>query len=368
MQNSLKELWCLLSFLHLPVDNIETWETFEAQYGTAEERADGYVKLKSLMRPYIIRREKKDVEKSLPPKVEQMMRVDMTPRQKEVYEQVLTRNYSGKGKNQVSLVNIVMQLRKTCNHVELLQVPEEILVKPEDKLKQLLSGSGKLKQLDRQLTSFREKGDRVLVFSQMVMMLNLLEDYMKLKRFPYQRLDGGVSPDRREQSIAQFNDPDSKDFCFLLSTKAGGVGINLQTANRVIIFDSDWNPKNDLQAIGRAHRIGQKKEVKIFRYVARNSVDETIIRLAKKKMVLDHLVIQSMDTTGKTIIHGKADEKKDSVPFDKTELNRILKAAEDLFKSKDTEEQDKEDEETLQFACEADELLSTFKYVNIPAN
>ena len=295
----------------------------------------------------------------------------MTVQQKKVYRQVLTKNHEAltRGKGKVSLLNIMMQLRKTCNHVELLQDQEkEVSIKPEDKLKQLLSGSGKLMLLDKLLTRFREKGDRVLVFSQMVMMLNLLEDYMKLKRFPYQRLDGGVSPDRREQSIAQFNDPDSKDFCFLLSTKAGGVGINLQTANRVIIFDSDWNPKNDLQAIGRAHRIGQKKEVKIFRYVARNSVDETIIRLAKKKMVLDHLVIQSMDTTGKTIIHGKADEKKDSVPFDKTELNRILKAAEDLFKSKDTEEQDKEDEETLQFACEADELLSTFKYVNIPAN
>ena len=202
----------------------------------------------------------------------------MTVQQKKVYRQVLTKNHEAltRGKGKVSLLNIMMQLRKTCNHVELIQDQdqEEVGIKPEDKLKQLLSGSGKLMLLDQLLLRFREKGDRVLIFSQMVMMLNLLEDYMQLKRFPYQRLDGGVSADRRKQSIAQFNDPNSRDFCFLLSTKAGGLGLNLQTANRVIIFDSDWNPQNDLQAIARAHRIGQKQEVRIFRLVCSSSVDE----------------------------------------------------------------------------------------------
>ena len=96
-------------------------------------------------------------------------------------------------------------------------------------------------------------------------MLNIIEEYLQLKRFQYQRLDGSVNSDKRKQAIAQFNDPRSNDFCFLLSTKAGGLGINLQTANRVIIYDSDFNPQNDLQAIARAHRIGQKDEVQIFR-------------------------------------------------------------------------------------------------------
>ena len=313
--------------------------------------------------------------------VEQILRVDMTVRQKKVYKLVLTRNYEAlaKGKNQVSLINIMMQLRKTCNHVELLQEQDDNYVRTEDRLKQLVYGSGKLLLLDKLLLRFREKGDRVLIFSQMVSMLNILEDYMQLKRFPYQRLDGGVSADRRKQSIAQFNDPNSNDFCFLLSTKAGGLGINLQTANRVIIFDSDWNPQNDLQAIARAHRIGQKEEVKIFRFVASSSVDEDIIQRAKKKMVLDHLVIQTMDTTGQTIIHGKGDEKKGSVPFDKTELNMILKfGAADLFKTDEAEEQDKEvdldailesaelreDEEAPQSEANK-ELLSAFKCTNI---
>ena len=262
----------------------------------------------------------------------------MTVQQKKVYRQVLTKNHEAltRGKGKVSLLNIMMQLRKTCNHVELIQDQdqEEVGIKPEDKLKQLLSGSGKLMLLDKLLLRFRENGDRVLVFSQMVTMLNLLEDYMQLRRFLYQRLDGGVSADRRKQSIAQFNDPNSKDFCFLLSTKAGGLGLNLQTANRVVIFDSDWNPQNDLQAIARAHRIGQKQEVRIFRLVCSSSVDEE--RRAKKKMVLDHLVIQSMDASG-------SGETRDVAQFDKNELNLILKfGAEELFKAGAAEEKDKE--------------------------
>ena len=299
----------------------------------------------------------------------------MTVRQKKVYKLVLTRNYEAlaKGKNQVSLINIMMQLRKTCNHLELVQNQEEIPSRPEDRLRSLISGSGKLLLLDKLLLRFREKGDRVLIFSQMVSMLNLLEDYLQLKRFPYQRLDGGVPADRRKQSIARFNHPNSKDFCFLLSTKAGGLGVNLQTANRVVIFDSDWNPQNDLQAIARAHRIGQKQEVKIFRLVCSSTVDEEIIKRAKKKMVLEHLVIQSMDTSG---------TRESRVPFDRKELNQILKfGAEDLFQAdavEGSEEQDKELDldhilQSAEFAgneeapqSEANmELLSAFKCSNI---
>ena len=108
---------------------------------------------------------------------------------------------------------------------------------------------------------------------------------------------GSVNSDKRKQAIAQFNDPKSNDFCFLLSIKASGIGINLQTANKVIIYDSDFNPQNDLQAIARAHRIGQKDEDKIFSFMLSSSVDEDIIQQAKNKMVLDHLVIQNIDTT-----------------------------------------------------------------------
>ena len=345
LQNNLKELWCLLNFLRLP--EIDDWPSFEEDYGTPEDRASGYVKLHSLLKPYIIRRLKKDVEKSLPPKVEQILRVDMTIRQKKLYKLVLTKNYQSlsKCKNQVSLLNIMMQLRKTCNHAELIQeVDLNHQQTAEERLQQIIYGSGKMLLLDKLLTRFKEKGDRVLIFSQMVIMLNIMEEYLELKRYPYQRLDGSVSSDKRKQAIAAFNNQGSPDFCFLLSTKAGGLGINLQTANRVIIFDSDFNPQNDLQAIARAHRIGQKEEVKIFRLVASSSVDEDIIQRAKNKMVLDHLVIQNMDTTGKTVVSGKKG-KNNEAAFSKDELNTIIKfGAADLFKENEdgTEEQDKE--------------------------
>merc|ERR1712147_138902 len=135
----------------------------------------------------------------------------------------------------------------------------------------------------------------------MVRQLDIIAEYLELKKFGHQRLDGGVKGDQRAQALDHFNAEGSTDFCFLLSTRAGGLGINLATADTVIIFDSDWNPQNDLQAQARAHRIGQKEQVNVYRFVTKNSVEEEIIERAKKKMVLDHLVIQRMDTTGRTI-------------------------------------------------------------------
>ena len=381
LQNNLKELWCLLNYLKLR--DIEDWPTFEQQYGKPEDVANGYIGLHSLLKPYIIRRLKKDVEKSLPPKVEQILRVEMTRKQKTMYKMVLTKNYhflSKGGKSQVSLINIMMQLRKTTNHVELIYdaEPEEEKT-TEERLKDLNNGSGKMLLLDKLLTRFRETGDRVLIFSQMVIMLNIIEEYLRLRRFPYQRLDGSVNSEKRKQAINSFNAPDSKDFCFLLSTKAGGLGINLQTANRVIIYDSDFNPQNDLQAIARAHRIGQKEEVKIFRLVASSSVDEDIIQKAKNKMVLDHLVIQNMDTTGKTVISGKKN-KTSVASLSKDELNTIIKfGAADLFKETDEGGEEGEEvdldailsnaetrEEVEAPISEANkELLSAFKCTNL---
>ena len=379
LQNNLKELWCLLNYLKL--SDIEDWPTFEQQFGKPEDVANGYIGLHSLLKPYIIRRLKKDVEKSLPPKVEQILRVEMTRKQKNMYKMVLTKNYhflSKGGKSQVSLINIMMQLRKTTNHVELIHDadPEEEKT-AEERLKDLNNGSGKMLLLDKLLTRFRETGDRVLIFSQMVIMLNIIEEYLRLRRFPYQRLDGSINSEKRKQAIRSFNAPDSSDFCFLLSTKAGGLGINLQTANRVIIYDSDFNPQNDLQAIARAHRIGQKEEVKIFRLVASSSVDEDIIQKAKNKMVLDHLVIQNMDTTGKTVINGK---KNKTAALSKDELNTIIKfGAADLFKETEEGGEDGEEvdldailsnaetrEEVEAPISEANkELLSAFKCTNL---
>merc|ERR1712042_422444 len=216
-----------------------------------------------------------------------------------------------------------------------------------------LRGSGKVLLLDKLLVRLKETGHRVLIFSQMVRMLDVLSEYLEIRRFPFQRLDGGIRGEVRKQALDHFNAPDSKDFCFLLSTRAGGLGINLATADTVIIFDSDWNPQNDLQAQARAHRIGQKDQVNVYRLVTKGSVEEDIIERAKKKMVLDHLVIQRMDTSGRTVLGTAGGSDKNGQPFCKEELSSILKfGAEELFKEEDDKDDGKDEP-----ACDIDEIL-----------
>uniref|UniRef100_A0A914ICL6 protein disulfide-isomerase n=1 Tax=Globodera rostochiensis TaxID=31243 RepID=A0A914ICL6_GLORO len=372
LQNSLRELWALLSFI-MP-EKFNDWYEFERAHQDRDHK--GISALHRKLEPFLLRRMKKDVEKSLPAKVEQILRVDMTVQQKQFYKLVLTRNYEelSKGvKGSINgFVNIMMELKKSCNHCCLVRQYDQIEEEPQARLQQLLKSSGKLILLDKLLCRLRETGHRVLIFSQMVMMLDILEEYMRLRRFLTQRLDGSMRSDLRKQALDHFNAPGSTDFCFLLSTRAGGLGINLATADTVIIYDSDWNPQNDLQAMSRAHRIGQKNQVNIYRLVTKGSVEEEIVERAKQKLVLDHLVIQRMDTTGKTVLSKNAINR---IPFDKTELTAILKfGAAELFREEGGESQDLEldIDEILNRAetreCEntgtANELLNSFKYAN----
>lgn len=355
LQNSMKELWALLHFI-MPL-KFDSWDEFNEVHGSDRAEKKGYAKLHKVLEPFILRRVKKDVEKDLPAKVEQILRVDMSRLQKQYYKFILTKNYEaltkGNKGSTVSFVNVVVELKKCCNHGYLTKPPDETLQDNQtrdSRLQNLLRGSGKLLLLDKLLVRLKETGHRVLIFSQMVRMLDILADYLELRRFPFQRLDGGIKGELRKNAIEHFNAVGSNDFCFLLSTRAGGLGINLATADTVIIFDSDWNPQNDLQAQARAHRIGQKEQVNVYRLVTKNSVEEDIIERAKKKMVLDHLVIQRMDTTGKQLFQ-RGQAEKSGQPFSKDELNAILKfGAEELFK----EEEDKEGDEPI---CDIDEIL-----------
>ncbi|KAK2151763.1 hypothetical protein LSH36_352g00014 [Paralvinella palmiformis] len=377
LQNSLKELWALLYFI-MP-EKFDKWEDFEARHLTADKT--GFAQLHKELEPFLLRRVKKDVEKSLPAKVEQILRVEMSKKQKQYYKWILTKNYKAltrgiKG-SRSSFVNIIMELKKCCNHAHLIRPLEDVEI-TKDLLETLVKGSGKLILLDKLLMRLREGGHRVLIFSQMVRMLDIVADYLQLRRFNYQRLDGSIRGELRKQAMDHFNAEGSADFCFLLSTRAGGLGVNLATADTVIIFDSDWNPQNDLQAQARAHRIGQKKQVSVYRLVTKNSIEEDIVERAKKKMVLDHLVIQRMDTTGRTVLSkGGLTGSQGTNPFNKDELNAILKfGAETLFKEEAEEEQevqvdideilklaetrDTEEEQT----SVKDELLSQFKVVS----
>uniref|UniRef100_A0A674E4I9 Chromodomain helicase DNA binding protein 2 n=1 Tax=Salmo trutta TaxID=8032 RepID=A0A674E4I9_SALTR len=377
LQNSLKELWSLLHFL-MP-DKFENWEDFESEHGKGTD--NGYQSLHKVLEPFLLRRVKKDVEKSLPAKVEQILRVDMSAVQKQYYKWILTRNFralqKGTRGSSSGFLNIVMELKKCTNHGFLIKQPEEECDTPQEHLQALVRGSGKLVLLDKLLTRLRDRGNRVLIFSQMVRMLDILAEYLALKRYPFQRLDGSIKGEIRKQALDHFNAEGSEDFCFLLSTRAGGLGINLASADTVVIFDSDWNPQNDLQAQARAHRIGQKKQVNIYRLVTKGSVEEDIIERAKKKMVLDHLVIQRMDTTGRTVLNLTSTSFHSSNPFNKDELTAILKfGAEDLFKEAEGEETEPtemdideilrlaETRESDQGSSATDELLSQFKVAN----
>ena len=151
--------------------------------------------------------------------------------------------------------------------------------------------------------------------------LDVLEDFLAYENYGYERIDGSITGKLRQESIDRFNDKQSSSFVFLLSTKAGGLGINLATADTVIIYDMDWNPHNDIQALSRAHRIGQQNRVLIYRFVSRNTVEERITEVAKKKMMLTELVIH----------RGMGSEKQESLS--KKEVSDILKfGAEELFK------------------------------------
>ncbi|XP_030587816.1 chromodomain-helicase-DNA-binding protein 2 isoform X2 [Archocentrus centrarchus] len=377
LQNSLKELWSLLHFL-MP-DKFDSWEDFEDEHGKGRE--NGYQSLHKVLEPFLLRRVKKDVEKSLPAKVEQILRVEMSAQQKQFYKWILTRNYKALAKgtrgSSAGFLNIVMELKKCCNHSFLIKQPEDGDAETQQEhLQALVRGSGKLVLLDKLLTRLRERGNRVLIFSQMVRMLDILAEYLSKKRYPFQRLDGSIKGEIRKQALDHFNAEGSEDFCFLLSTRAGGLGINLASADTVVIFDSDWNPQNDLQAQARAHRIGQKKQVNIYRLVTKGTVEEDIIERAKKKMVLDHLVIQRMDTTGRTVLDSSSGNTN-SNPFNKEELTAILKfGAEDLFKEAEGEESEPQEmdideilrlaetRESDQGSNATDELLSQFKVAN----
>lgn len=168
---------------------------------------------------------------------------------------------------------------------------------------------------------------------------DILSDYLALRGYIHQRLDGTVASELRRKSIEHFNAPGSPDFCFILSTRAGGLGINLETADTVIIFDSDWNPQADLQAMARAHRIGQQSHVSVYRLVTKDTVEEDVLERARKKMILEHAIISQVDTSGLNIgRRQKKDSGKES--YSKEELSQILKyGASNIFKSETTQAQ-----------------------------
>ena len=295
LQNNLHEMWALLNFL-VPTlfsssDDFDTW------FDITDTQQQQLViqRLHRILRPFLLRRLKSDVEKSLPPKTETKLFVALTAMQRQWYTKLLERdiellNATAGTAGKTRLLNIVMQLRKVCNHPYLFYGAEP--GPPFIEGDHIISNAGKMVLLDKLLSRLQSRGSRVLIFSQMTRMLDILEDYCRYREYDYCRIDGSTKHDERELAMDEFNAPNSKKFVFLLSTRAGGLGINLQTADTVIIYDSDWNPQMDLQAQDRAHRIGQKKPVFVYRFVTEQTVEQKIVERALKKLFLDTVVIK----------------------------------------------------------------------------
>ncbi|KAJ0768980.1 putative calcium/calmodulin-dependent protein kinase chromatin remodeling ISWI family [Helianthus annuus] len=299
LQNNLHELWALLNFL-LP-EIFSSAETFDEWFQISGENDQEEVvqQLHKVLRPFLLRRLKSDVEKGLPPKKETILKVGMSQMQKQYYKALLQKD--------LEVVNAGAEPGPpytTGDH--------------------LVENAGKMVLLDKLLPKLKERDSRVLIFSQMTRLLDILEDYLMYRGYKYCRIDGNTGGEDRDASIEAFNKPGSEKFVFLLSTRAGGLGINLATADIVILYDSDWNPQVDLQAQDRAHRIGQKKEVQVFRFCTEYTIEEKVIERAYKKLALDALVIQQ----------GRLAEQK---TVNKDELLQMVRfGAEMVFSSKDS--------------------------------
>jgi SWI/SNF-related matrix-associated actin-dependent regulator of chromatin subfamily A member 5 len=326
LQNNLHELWALLNFL-LP-DVFGDSEAFDEWFSGQGEDQDTVVQqLHKVLRPFLLRRVKSDVEKSLLPKKEVNLYIGMSDMQVKWYKKILEKDIdavngaAGNKESKTRLLNIVMQLRKCCNHPYLFEGAEP--GPPYTTDEHLVDNAAKMVMLDRLLKRMKAQGSRVLIFSQMSRLLDILEDYSVMREYAYCRIDGSTAHEDRIAAIDEYNKEGSEKFLFLLTTRAGGLGINLTSADIVVLFDSDWNPQADLQAMDRAHRIGQTKQVYVYRFVTENAIEEKVLERAAQKLRLDQLVIQQ----GRSQQQQKANASKDEL------LTMIQHGAEKVFQS-----------------------------------
>ncbi|GLC76063.1 hypothetical protein PLESTF_001730400 [Pleodorina starrii] len=260
-----------------------------------QETATMVSRLHAILKPFVLRRVKADVNIGVPPKQEMVLYADMTEEQRRLthglIDGTLKEELAKDGARGNALNNLIMQMRKVCNHPDLIMGATSAtnMYPPAS---ELVAQCGKLALLDRLLRELRKEGHRVLIFSQMTEMLNVLEAYLQDLGMQPLRIDGSVPWQQRKDDIAEFQSGKSEKDVFLLSTRAGGLGINLTAADTVIIYDSDWNPHQDSQAMDRCHRIGQTKPVLVFRLVTSNSVENRMLAKAESKKALERIIIK----------------------------------------------------------------------------
>ena len=342
LQNNARELFNLLQFL----DPSENAQMLDEQYADLDSE-----KLKELhekLKPVFLRRTKAQVLTFLPPMAQIIVPVSLSILQKKLYRSILAKNPEliksiiGSSKKAIkqtdrgNLNNILMQLRKClCHPFVYSRQIEERSRDPVVSHRNLVDASSKLQLLEIMLPMLQDRGHRVLIFSQFLDMLDMVEDFLDGLGLLHQRLDGSMGSLEKQRRIDEFNAPESNLFAFLLSTRAGGVGINLATADTVIILDPDFNPHQDIQALSRAHRIGQKRKVLVFQLTTRSTAEEKIMQIGKKKMLLDHVLIEQMDADDDAgldlesiLRHGTeaifADDDTQDIKYDTASIDKLL--------------------------------------------
>ncbi|KAK9911110.1 hypothetical protein M0R45_035033 [Rubus argutus] len=352
IQNNLTELWALMHFcmpsVFLKLDEFLVTFKEAGDPSSGHDTAQVIEQLKSLkciLGAFMLRRTKSKLIESgdlfLPPLTEITVLAPLVSLQKKVYMSILRKELpkllalSSGGSNHQSLQNIVIQLRKACSHPYLFPGIEP---EPYEEGEHLIQASGKLMILDRLLQKLHEYGHRVLLFAQMTHTLDVLQDFLELRKYSYERLDGSIRAEERFAAIRSFSRQSAKQslkshadqngsFVFMISTRAGGVGLNLVAADTVIFYEQDWNPQVDKQALQRAHRIGQSNPVLSINLVTGRTVEEVIMRRAERKLQLSHNVFGDdiMDTEGKETAGVEPSDLRSIIfglhLFDPTEIN-----------------------------------------------
>ncbi|SFR97754.1 DEAD/DEAH box helicase [Anaeromicropila populeti] len=290
IENSLSELWSLFDFI-MP-NYLYTHAQFVENYEKPIMKEGDKATLEDLgkhIQPFILRRMKKDVLKELPDKIEMKMMAEMTPEQSKVYYAYLESmkqqlsmeiNKNGFEKSRIQILAALTRLRQICCH-------------PATFIENFEGESGKLNLLTEVVSEILENGHRILVFSQFTSMLEIISNELKRQEIDYFYLSGKTKPKERKDYVNRFNDGEGS--VFLISLKAGGTGLNLVGADVVIHYDPWWNPAVEEQATDRAYRIGQEKSVQVLKLLTKNTIEEKIDRLQKKKKQLSNSVIQAKE-------------------------------------------------------------------------
>ncbi len=297
IENSIMDLWSIFDFL-MP-GFLGSAEKFKKRYEipiTKFQDKEQLAKLSSRILPFVLRRLKKDVIKDLPDKIEQISYCELEPTQAKIYAEMIDSaraiatksvNENGFEKSRMVILTLILRLRQICCHPLIAGVDLGHR-----------SVSGKMELLKETLTELLAGNHKVLIFSQFVSMLKIMEEYLEREKITYAYMDGS-SKDRQEE-VARFNnDPSLR--VFLLSLKVGGVGLNLTSADTVIIYEPWWNPAVENQAIDRVHRIGQRNAVLAYRMITKGTIEEKMLELQNRKKFLVDALVLSEETIGKKL-------------------------------------------------------------------